>query len=331
MRPAALLLLCALGATAAEPATDPLLRLPAIPRGAAVAAEPFGEATTIAPGIATTPTAVVLDGEVLVDHGPVDGLEVIACLEGGKYHEALVRLRTGNGQLVKFAVIKVLGLDDGQPAGEASGEPARGTPVRVLVQWQSPDDAKRWLQADASTLVRDRVTDAAYPALPFVYTGSRIMAVTETAPDGKPVRRERFMLDATKSVAVAFDEPDALIASPFPGADTDQRFEANSSLAPPARTAARLVIARAQLPLTLTMDAAGGLRAGDGPALDDAGLRTVLAGAFGGDAAPALRAVGVRVTDPATDRQVDRAVRARLLAAAAEARVWAVPVFTLGP
>jgi hypothetical protein len=308
---------------------DPLLRLPVLAKPKPVPAAPLGETAPVAPGIATSAEAVVLDGRILFDTGPVDGLEVLACLEGGKYHESLVRLATGNGQLVKFAVIRVLGLDDGQPAQEGAGVPARGTPVRVLIQWASPDDPTRWLEMDASSLVRDRLSDAPYPPLPFVYTGSRIQAVTETGPDGATVKRERFMLDSTKSVAVAFDEPDALLASPFPGANVDQRFEVYSAEVPPQGTPVRVVIRRAELPLTLIMDGEGVLRAeAGGLALDDAALAAALAAAYGGER-PGLRAVGVRVHDAAADRAHDVAARQRLLAAAAAAKAWVVPIFLL--
>ena len=318
-----------LGARAEDATADPLARLPVLAKPTPVAATALGDLAQVAPGIATTSDAVVLEGRTLIENGPVDGMEVLACLEGGKYHEALVRLATGNGQLVKFAVIRVLGLDDGQPATEGSGQPARGVPVRVVLQWPSFEDPTKWLELDASCLVRDRVSDRAYPPLPFIYTGSRIMAFTENGPDGKAIRRERFMLDSTKSVAVAFDEPDALIASPFPGANLDQRFEANSALTPPVGTAVRLVIRRADLPLTLVMEAEGTLRAAAGsPALDDAALAAALRAAYPGDS-PGLRAVGVRVGDPATDRAQDVAVRQRLLGVAIAAGVWVVPVFLL--
>lgn len=312
-----------------DPAADPLVRLPVLPKPRPAAASALGEPAAVAPGIATTPDAVVLDGRTLFESGPVDGLEVLACLEGGKYHESLVRLATGNGQLVKFAIIRVLGLDDGQPAIEGSGVPARGTPVRVLLQWATPEDPARWLELDASCLVRDRISDSAYPPLPFVYTGSRIQTIIETGADGRSVKRDRFMLDNTKSVAVAFDEPDALLASPFPGAEVDQRFEVNSALIPPPGTQVRLVIRRAELPLVLEMDVRGALRsAADGPALDDDALAAALAAAYP-PGWTGLRAVGVRVQDPATDRSHDVAARQRLLAAASAAKAWAVPVFLL--
>jgi len=275
----------------------------------------------------------VLEGLSLIDSGPVDGLEVIACLEGGKYHEALVRLTTGNGQLVKFAMIRVLGCDDGQPAIEGTGQPARGTPVRVMLEWEDPDHAGKWLSLDVSCLVRDRVTDQANPPLPFVYTGSRIVSVVETATNGKPVKRDRFMLDITKSVGVVYDEPDCLLSSPFPGSNIDQRFEANSAFTPPPNTPVQLVVMQAELPLTLVLQADGSLHQDSGavaPALDDAALQALLGEYYGPTRTPLLRAVAVRVIDPAMDRAVDVAARARILAVAAVDMAWVVPVFTLG-
>jgi hypothetical protein len=201
--------LCLLFATllGAADVPDPLLALPALPKFQTDRAPALPALTAVAPGIATTTDAVVLDGVTLFDQGPADGMEVVACLDGGKAHESLLRLLTGNGQLVKFAVIRVLGFDDGVGAPESSGIPARGFPVRLQLRFPDPDDSAQQVIVDVSSLVRDRTIDHAYPPLPFVYTGSRLQTLTETANDGKPVNRERFMLDTTKSVVVSFDEP----------------------------------------------------------------------------------------------------------------------------
>ena len=319
---------------AEEPTADPMTRLPVLPVPKPSVALAHGEASIVAPGILTTPTAVVLEGLSLIDNGPVDGLEVVACLEGGKYHEALVRLTTGNGQLVKFAMIRVLGCDDGQPPTEGKGQPGRGTPVRVMLEWADPDHPGQWLTLDASCLVRDRVTDQANPPLPFIYTGSRIVSAVETATNGKPVKRDRFMLDVTKSVSVVYDEPDCLLASPFFGAHIDQRFEANSAVTPPPGTAVRMVVMKAELPLTLVQSADGSLRPEAGaaaPALDDTALQALLGKYYGPTCTPELRAVAVRVADPTTDHAIDVATRLRIVTAAAVAKAWVVPVFTLGP
>lgn len=268
---------------------------------------------------------VVLTGEVQVDKGPVDGLEVLACLRDGKTHEALIRLDAGMGQLVKAVMIQTLGLADGMGSDEQSGLPARGTPVRVELHWK--DEAGTWVGVDASCLVRDRVVDRPYPALPYIYTGSRFVTIYSTGDDGLPMKREQFTLDATRSLAVNFDEPDALLASPFPGAANDTRFEVHSGIAPPPRAQVRLVISPATLPLMLELDAQGGLTR-QGVSLDDPALAAALGAVYGPEQQPDLRAVGVRVAR-SLDRGRDVLARARIAAAAAAAKAWVVPVFVL--
>ena len=327
-----LALLLATGAPlSAGDAPDPLLALPALPKPKPVLLTVVPEGREVAPGIAIgagKPAALMLAGTLIIDQGPVDGLEVMACLPTGKTHESLVRLTAASGQLIKATAIATLGLDDGVPAPEALGHPGRGTPLRVVVAWQSPDQPGQWLAIDASSLIRDRNTDKPYPALPFIYTGSRILEVDETGLDSKPIKRKRFMLDSTKSVIDVVDEPDALMASPFPGAGTDKHFEAYSAICPPAGTAVKLVITRAELPLTLALKPDGSLSAED-KTLDDATLQSLLAKHYGDGATPTLRALAVTVATT-TAREQDVAARTRILAAAAAAKAWVVPVFVPG-
>lgn len=311
--------------TLPEVATDLLHGLPKQPKPVPLSAVDLGPLEELAPGVQIAKGKwVVLSGKINVDQGPVDGLEVFACLKDGKNHEALVRLDTTLGQLVKAAHIAALGLSDGQPTSEMSGNPARGTPVTLTVRWQNAD--KKWVELPASSMVRDRIVDLPYPALPFVYVGSRFETVYTNGPDGKAQSREVFMLDATRSIAVNFDEPDALLASPFPGARFDQRFETYSAVCPPTGTPVQLVVGVATLPLTIAMAADGTLQLG-AQTLDDAALAAKLATAF---ANAQLHAVGVTVA-AATDRAHDMAARARIMAAAVAAGVWVAPVFILTP
>lgn len=313
-----------------ERGPDVLQALPSLPNLVLSFTDPIALGEVVAPGVhMVRGERVCLDTTVNLDKGPADGLEVFACLPKGKTHEALLRLDSNNGQWIKFACIAALGPPDGMTAPETSGLPARGTPLRIRAMWQDEDGKTRII--DGSSLVRDRVIDHAYPPLPFIYTGSRFQSIQEAGPNGVTKRREMFMLDSTASVVVNFDEPDALFASPFPGAREDYRFEVNSALAPAAGTAVELVIEKADLPLTLDQDETGGLKAqGDPEALNDQRLSEALGLHYpGGLPAETLRAVGVRVKR-STDRQLDVANRARLLAAAATAKVWVVPVFIVG-
>jgi hypothetical protein len=272
---------------------------------------------------------VVLNGSVIIDQGPADGLEVFACLQNGKTHESVVRLGAETGPVVKAAFLTFLGLSDGVGAPEDSGLPARGTPLSVTMRWADPDKPGSWLSADASCLVRDRLTDKPYPPLPFVYTGSRFMTVQETGRGGQPVSREVFMLDSTKSVVDIYDEGDALLASPFPGSGYDKHFEVNSGLCPPVGTPIQLAFQRCELPLTLVESPTGDLRRagqeGGGPLSDEA-LKGLLAAAYGAAASPALRALGV-VVGGSTERAKDVETRLRLLRLAVQVKAWVTPVF----
>lgn len=321
------LLACCLAAIAAT-ADDPLAALPVLPRPLAqtAASPPFDPAagTALAPWLRLVPgVRVVLDGEAERDRGPSDGLEVLACLREGKTHEALIRLAGDAGDVVKAAGIAALALADGRPAEENRGIPARGTPVRLTVLWKDEDGAWRW--TDAATLIRDRTTDRAYPPLPWVWTGSRMLLVSENGPDGKVVRRERFMLDSTRSLAVNYDEPDALLASPFPNANEDARYEVNSAIAPPPRTKLHLVISPAETVLQLRLTPDGQLGRED-MLFNDQSLAEALANDFGAGQKPAHRAVFVRTANGVGDDLVV-AARARLLAAAVAGKAWVVPLF----
>jgi hypothetical protein len=321
---ACLLVACTLLAVEA----DALTALPELPRprlqtGATPPFDPPA-GTALAPWVRLVPgSRVVLDGTVLVDRGPSDGLEVFACLREGKTHESFIRLNGDTGDVIKAAGIAALGLSDGRPAEENRGIPARGTPLRLTVLWKDEDGVWRW--SDAACLVRDRRTDRAYPPLPWLWTGSRMQLIAEAGVGGKVVSRERFMLDSTRSLAVNYDEPDALLASPFPNANEDQRFEVNSSIAPPVGTLLHLALSPAETVLQLRLLPDGRIER-DGTALDLPALTSALAAAFSVAATPPHRAVFVRTANGVGDDLVV-AARARILAAAAAGKAWTVPLF----
>ncbi len=317
-----------MGSLVAGDADYALSHLPPVPRSKPIKLDSPMVLKEFAPGVQVAiGQAVGLTGTLLMDQGPVDGLEVLACLATGKTHESLVRLDAASGQLVKAAFLAALGLKDGMPASEGSGIPGRGVPVRVEIEWEPLDQPGTWFSIDVSCMIRDRITDQSYPSLPFIFTGSRFLLIDETAPDGRPVKQERFMLDNTKSVIDIVDEPDALFASPSPGANFDKHFEVNSGISPPANSKVRLLFTKTTLPLTLSMDAGGVLLAAGQP-LNDQALQQVLAKHYGQGATPNHRAVGVMV-EAATAREHDIAARSRILAAAAVAQVWVVPIFSL--
>lgn len=302
----------------------------ALPDTAVVAARETQPPTTsleLAPGVHVEPgTHLVLHGAMEVDQGPTDGLEVLVSLAGGKTHEALIVLPDDNGELLKGAITVALDLPDGIPAVEGSGVPAIGWPVAVEVYWQ-PDPAfapNRWVSRHASELVHSRTTNRAYPALPYVYTGSRFDVVEVTVPGGETVRRNRFMLSNTRSLVVNYDEPDALLASPFPLSAVDMQFEVAHSDVPATGTALRVVFSRANLPLVLNLRASS-LIHGETELSADA-LAELLAATFAEPAPGTLHAVAIQVPDGTAAPALLQA-REHVLAAAGAAGVWAVPVF----
>lgn len=302
---------------------DPLTALPRLAKPRPVNIAPQAPGDQLAPGINVVPgKSLRLDGHINLDLGPADGLEVLACLRDGKTHESLIRLTAPSGVTVKAGVLAALGLADGQGASEGTGLPARGTPVSLTVEWQG-DEGR--MSVPASCLVRDRLTDQPFPPLPWIYTGSRFDTIRFAAPDGSIQVRDQFMLDTGRSIAVNYDEPDALIGSPFPCAGSDRRFEVNSAICPHQGTPVVLVISSAELPLTLDVDGAGNLIHA-GTSIDDAALSALLTRHFGAGAVPNLRAVALRV-ERSVPRAADGKVRSRFLAAAAAAGAWVVPVF----
>jgi hypothetical protein len=310
-----------------------MTRLPVLDlaRPQPVTAPKLGRAMT--EGLWAKPGRVVLAGTIIFDKGPVDGLEVIACLKGGKNHEALLWTPCDRADLVKAAFIAAFEAYDGVPAPEAGGLPARGTPLRVRLLWREVDplaEEETWLGADVSTLVRGRHFARGYPPLPYIYTGSQIRSIVQTLPDGSTRRVERFMLQETRSLVVNFDEPDALLASPFPMAARDNLYEVNTAAQPPPpKSAVYLVFEPVDLPLVVRADESGILYDGE-VALDDGTLAEMLRQRYGAEATPTVRALGIQV-DASVPRAVDLALRRRLLELAVAAEVWVVPVFIIKP
>ena len=286
------------------------------------------------------PNIVVIPAQVTRDRGPSDGLEALLVLAKGKTHEAFATALSDNAALIKAAVIAACNVPDGRPANEASGVPAVGTPMSVSLWWQ-PDPLlapQQWVTLPASSMVADEVAGP-YPALPYIYVGSRLMSYDHQLPSGRVITRERFMLDVTKSVVVNFDEPDALLASPFTLSAFDHRFEVHATISPAVEHRIYVVIQPAELPLQLRRSSSGWYH--DDKPLTESALRRLIQQRFGQDAegqqpmnnntssaAPdMLRALGVAVSLPVSDAEL-LAWRQEVLAAIPD-DVWVQPVFTL--
>ena len=275
---------------------------------------------------------IILDATVIFDQGPQDGLEAVACMPGGKNHESMLLLDCGKGALIKSLFIANFNLtNDGVVCPQDSGLPARGYPVRAVMRWR-PDpvlEPNVWVERDMSTMVRDRASGRPYPPLPYIYTGSRFVTQTFTDGDGNEREQELFMLDNTKTLVTNYDEPDTLLASPFPLSQFDVMFEVNSADSPAEDTKVELYFELAPLPLTLAMNADGALLH-QGQVLDAAATQALLQQHFATKpdkgSQPFLHACAITVGSE-TPREKDVAMREWFLEQAVAAKVWVVPVF----
>jgi len=86
---------------------------------------------------------VVVGAKVVLDDGPI---EVFACLENTKEHEAVIAARS-TARLVHAALLAV-GLDPGKPVSfDPEYRPARGPVVRVMLRWRDADGKQHEVRA----------------------------------------------------------------------------------------------------------------------------------------------------------------------------------------
>ena len=95
---------------------------------------------------------VVVGAKVVLDEGPI---EVFACLENTKEHEAVIAARS-TARLVHAALLAV-GLDPGKPVSfDPEYRPAKGPVVRVRLRWR--DAAGKVQEVRAQEWVRNAQT-----------------------------------------------------------------------------------------------------------------------------------------------------------------------------
>jgi hypothetical protein len=108
---------------------------------------------------------VVVGGRVVLDRGPI---EVFACLEKTKEHEALVATRS-TARLVHAALLAI-GLDPGSPVSfDPEYVAAKGPKVRVRLRWKDADGKQR--EARAQDWIRNAQTGKPLEA-DWVFAGS---------------------------------------------------------------------------------------------------------------------------------------------------------------
>lgn len=175
---------------------------------------------------------VVVGGRVVLDKGPI---EVFACVEKTKEHEAVVATRS-TARLVHAALLAI-GLDPGSPASFADGyKPARGPKVRVRMRWK--DAAGKEHEAPAQEWIRNHETGKALEG-DWVFAGS---VFWRDPNDGA----EYYQADGGDLICVA-NFPTAMLDLPFESSqqNAELAYEAFEGRVPPRNTDVELVLSPA--------------------------------------------------------------------------------------
>jgi len=176
---------------------------------------------------------VVVGGRVILDVGPI---EVFACVEKTKEHEAVIAARS-TARLVHAALLAI-GLEPGSPvAFNPEYVAAKGPKVRVRVRWQ--DAAGRQQEADARDWIRNQATGKPLES-DWVFAGS---AFWQDPADGT----EYYQADGGDMICVS-NFPTAMLDLPFESSQENGElaYEAFEGRVPPPDTEVDLVLSPAE-------------------------------------------------------------------------------------
>jgi len=174
---------------------------------------------------------VVVGGVVALDHGPI---EVFACPERTKEHEAVVAVRS-SARLIHAALLAI-GLEPGSPVRfRPEYAPARGSVVAVRMRWTDETGAVR--ECRAQEWVRDAGTGAALAA-DWVFAGS---GWWHDPRDGTA----SYLADGGELVCVS-NFSTAMIDLPIESSQANDAllFEAFAGRVPPTGTPVEMILSR---------------------------------------------------------------------------------------
>jgi hypothetical protein len=175
---------------------------------------------------------VVVGGRIVLDEGPI---EVFACVEKTKEHEAIVALRS-SAKLVHAALLAI-GLDPGSPVSfDPEYVAAKGPAVRVRVRWK--DAAGKEHETRAQDWVRNARTKAALDA-DWVFAGS---AFWQDPADGT----EYYQADGGDVICVS-NFPTAMLDLPLESSQSNEElmFDVFPDRVPPRDTEVDVVLSAA--------------------------------------------------------------------------------------
>lgn len=172
---------------------------------------------------------VVVGGRIVLDRGPI---EVFACVEKTKEHEAIVATRS-TARLIHAALLAI-GLDPGSPvAFDPEYVPPKGPRVSVRLRWK--DAAGKEHQARAQEWIRNAQTGKPLEA-DWVFAGSSFW---RDPNDGV----EYYQADGGDVICVS-NFPTALLDLPLQSsqANAELLFEAFAGRVPPRDTEVDLIL-----------------------------------------------------------------------------------------
>ena len=176
--------------------------------------------------------AVVVGGRIVLDRGPI---EVFACVEKTKEHEAIVAARS-SAKLVHAALLAI-GLDPGSPVSfDPEYVPAKGAKVRVRLRWKDADGKQH--EAPAQDWIRNAQTGKPLDA-DWVFAGS---AFWRDPNDGV----EYYQADGGDLICVS-NFPTAMLDLPLESSQSNEEllFEAFEGRVPPRDTEVDIVLSAA--------------------------------------------------------------------------------------
>lgn len=175
---------------------------------------------------------VVVGGRIVLDRGPI---EVFACVEKTKEHEAIVAARS-SAKLVHAALLAI-GLDPGRPVSfDPEYVPAKGAKVKVRLRWKDADGTPH--DAPAQDWIRNAQTGKPLDA-DWVFAGS---AFWRDPNDGV----EYYQADGGDLICVS-NFPTAMLDLPLESSQSNEEllFEAFEGRVPPRDTEVDIILSAA--------------------------------------------------------------------------------------
>jgi hypothetical protein len=175
---------------------------------------------------------VVVGGRIVLDRGPI---EVFACVEKTKEHEAIVAARS-SAKLVHAALLAI-GLDPGSPVSfDPEYVPAKGPKVKVRLRWKDADGKPH--DTPAQDWIRNAQTGKPLDA-DWVFAGSTFW---RDPNDGV----EYYQADGGDLICVS-NFPTAMLDLPLESSQSNEEllFEAFEGRVPPRDTEVDIVLSAA--------------------------------------------------------------------------------------